>query len=30
MVKNAHEYCVNNFSEKRLQDQLVTLVNGLI
>jgi glycosyltransferase involved in cell wall biosynthesis len=30
MVKNAHEYCVSNFSEKRLQDQLVTLINGLI
>lgn len=30
MVKKAQKYCVNNFSEKRLQKQLVKLINGLI
>jgi glycosyltransferase involved in cell wall biosynthesis len=30
MVKNARSYCANNFSEKRLQTQLSTLINETI
>lgn len=30
MVKNARTYCANNFSEKRLQTQLITLISETI